>query len=137
MLLLKESSCCLSKFAEVSKISFKFPTALFSRFSWLKLASWVFKEIRSSTSFANFLICTPKGYLKFLEISNSSVFRFFALKLAPVSGMGAFFRDKAPILSARSIFEKRCKTTDSFSNFNIYIYYILKKRFLARISKKF
>jgi hypothetical protein len=50
--------------------------------------------------------------------------------------MGAFFRDKAPSLSARSIFEKRCKMTDLFLNFNIYLYYLLKKRFLARRSKK-
>ena len=137
MLCLRESNCRFSKFAEVSKIAFRLPIALFNLFDRLESAFWNFKESRSSASLANFIICSPKGYLKFFGILNSSPGRWIlVLGLAPFSRMDALFRDKAPNLSARSIFEKRCKTTDLFLNFNIYLYYLLKKHFLARVSKK-
>ena len=138
MLCLRESNCRLSNFAEVVKIAFRLPTTLFSRFDRLKLASWNLKEFRSSTSLSNLITCSPKGYLKFFGILNSSSGRWvLVLGLAPFSRMDALFRDKAPNLSARSILEKRCKTTDFLSEY-LYIYYVFKKNvFLLECRKSF
>ncbi len=137
MLCRRESNCRLSKFAEVSKITLKLPTALFNRLNWLGLGSWRVEESRSSTSLANFIICIPKGYLNFFL--NSKFFfwsQSLVWKLAPVSWMYAFFRDKAPNLSARSIFEKRVsKYCYIFKFWNIY--HLFKNIFLLECQKSF
>ncbi len=80
MLCLRESNCRLSNFAEVVKIAFRLPTTLFSRFDRLKLASWNLKEFRSSTSLSNLITCSPKGYLKFFGILNSSSGRWVLVR---------------------------------------------------------